>query len=63
MATNITISIANMATINRTVGRISDCMELNEFDWIDINDVNRDVLETGYYDVTVGDTRITVTQL
>ena len=55
MATNITISIANMATINRTVGRISD--------WIDINDVNRDVLETGYYDVTVGDTRITVTQL
>ncbi len=60
MARNVTIKIGDIATVNRVVERVEDCLELENFFWIDQDDVKRSLILYGKYDMSMGDTRITI---
>lgn len=60
MSHNVTIKIGNFATVNRVVDRVEDCLELENFFWFDPEDVQRSLILYGKYDMSMGDTRITI---
>lgn len=60
MATQVTIRVGTNAVINRVVSDVATCRELEQFKWVDVDDISRDLILHGKYDMSVGDTRITV---
>ena len=60
MSRNVTIKIGDKATINRVVYDVNDCPELEQFFWVDVDDVTRSLILYGKYDMSMGDTRITI---
>lgn len=60
MPRNVTIRIGDKATINRVVEDVEECGELENFFWVDHEDVTRSLILYGKYDMSMGDTRITI---
>lgn len=62
MATQVTIKVGHNATIKRVVDNADDCVELENFHWVDMEDISRSLVLYGKYDMKVGDVHIIATK-
>lgn len=55
MATQIIIKVGDRSTTTRVVENLDDCLELDNFNWVDHESIQRSIILYGDYYQKVGD--------